>query len=68
VQARDLTVPRQRDVGLEAPADGERLRVLLELDELLVALVVAIDEERGAAQLRGLARLLLLRGRSRGRR
>ena len=68
VQARDLTVPRQRNVGLEAAADGQRARGLDELDEVLLALVVAVGEERRAPPLGGLARLELRRGGGGGRR
>ena len=48
--------------------DDKGHQKLVELHDLLRGLVVAVDEEGGAAQLRGLARLLLRGGRSRGRR
>ena len=61
VQARRLRIPRQRDVGLVAPADRDRLGALAKRDDALATVAVAEQQERFSAIQGRLALFVLLR-------
>ena len=75
VQARGLRVPGQRDVGLEAAADRDRVRGRLEVEDALAAVAVAEQQERdrrgpappGAPRCSSGVRLPSVKGDSMGR-
>jgi hypothetical protein len=62
VQARDLRVPRQAELVGEPAPDAQALAAAVELEDALLALVVAEDEERAPAALGLDALAQLLRG------
>jgi hypothetical protein len=62
VHARDLLVPRQRELVVRASPDRQPPAHAVELEDHLRALVVAVDEERRAAALGLEHRLQLGRG------
>jgi hypothetical protein len=52
VQARDLRVPGQRHAVARAASHADAIAVAVELDDLLLAVVAAEDQERPPAALR----------------
>ena len=53
MQARDLLVPAQGDIGLDAAADGHPLAARRQLEQPLRAALVPVDQERNTAALDG---------------
>jgi hypothetical protein len=62
MQARGLRVPRQRDVGLEAATDRDRVRRRFEQEDALTAVTVTEQQERRSTVERRLALLVFLWG------